>query len=123
MSEVPLPIIDFAPFFNGSDKQKVAAALNASLREFGFAYLTNYGLPKEKLDGMFEWVYESHLSAGVHVLIRFAQSKKFFSQPAEVKELAPHPASGAHHRGTSRARNPLCALPVTRLSRLLCTWT
>ncbi|KAJ8502872.1 hypothetical protein ONZ45_g11357 [Pleurotus djamor] len=40
-------------------------------------------LNTEKVDAMFGW------------------SKKFFGLPLEVKQLAPHPPSGAHHRGYS----------------------
>ncbi|CCM03542.1 uncharacterized protein FIBRA_05676 [Fibroporia radiculosa] len=78
-----IPIIDFAPFIDGSNKQGVADAMYRSFRDVGFVYLVNHGLPKEKIDEMFDW------------------SKKFFAQPMDVKQLAPHPPSGTHHRGYS----------------------
>jgi isopenicillin N synthase-like dioxygenase len=57
--------------------------LFTSLKDTGFVYLLNHGLPQEKIDRMFQW------------------SKQFFSQPEETKQLAPHPPSGTHHRGYS----------------------
>ncbi|KAF8879771.1 thymine dioxygenase [Gymnopilus junonius] len=54
--------------------QGVADAILTSFQTTGFVYL---------ISAMFEW------------------SNKLFSQPTEVKQLAPHPASGAHHRGYS----------------------
>jgi len=82
-SDEIVKIVDFGPFIDGSNKQAVADALLASFQEVGFVYLVNHGLSREKMGQMFEW------------------SKKFFSQSTEVKQLAPHPASGAHHRGYS----------------------
>ncbi|KAH9942877.1 thymine dioxygenase [Amylocystis lapponica] len=78
-----IPILDFGPFLDGSRKQAVADVVVQSFKEVGFIYLINHGLPKERIDGMFEW------------------SRTFFSQPMEIKHLAPHPASGTHHRGYS----------------------
>jgi len=45
--------------------------------------LVNHGLPQSRIDSMFSW------------------SKKLFSLPMEIKQLAPHPVSGSHHRGYS----------------------
>lgn len=78
-----IPIVNFAAFIDGSNKQEVADTMIDSFKTVGFVYLVNHGLAKEKIDGMFDW------------------SKKFFKQPVEVKQLAPHPESGAHHRGYS----------------------
>lgn len=47
------------------------------------------------------------------------QSKRFFSQPQEVKLLAPHPANGAHHRGSLLWESVIKTL--TDWGRLLCT--
>ncbi|THH31050.1 hypothetical protein EUX98_g3137 [Antrodiella citrinella] len=80
---VPIGVVDFKPFLDGSDKQGVGAAIVKSFKETGFVYLMNHGLAQEKIDEMFKW------------------SKEFFAQPTEVKLLAPHPASGTHHRGYS----------------------
>ncbi|KAI0720496.1 thymine dioxygenase [Cerioporus squamosus] len=76
-----IPIIDFSGFLDGSAKQQTAAAILDSFKRFGFVYLKNYGLPTEKVDEMFDW------------------SKKFFSQPTEVKMLAPHPGVPHINRG------------------------
>ncbi|KAH9841554.1 Clavaminate synthase-like protein [Rhodofomes roseus] len=78
-----IPIISLAAFLNASNKQAVAEAMLDSFKTIGFVYLVDHGVPKEKIDGMFDW------------------SKKFFALPAETKMLAPHPPSGTHHRGYS----------------------
>ncbi|KIM37686.1 hypothetical protein M413DRAFT_448220 [Hebeloma cylindrosporum] len=75
--------VDFGPFLDGSDKQGVANAILDSFKSIGFVYLVNHGLDEAKIASMFEW------------------SKKLFSQPMDIKQLAPHPVSGAHHRGYS----------------------
>jgi len=78
-----IAVVDFEPFTNGSDKQRVGEAVVKSFEDTGFVYLVNHGLDKDKVDRMFQW------------------SKEFFAQPTEVKQLAPHPPSGTHHRGWS----------------------
>ncbi|KAJ7246122.1 Clavaminate synthase-like protein [Mycena haematopus] len=83
-----IPIIDFAPFLPGSkstsdDKLIVAHKIVASFKDIGFVYLLNHGIPPERSAEMFTW------------------SKEFFAQDLETKNLAPHPSSGAHHRGYS----------------------
>ncbi|KAG1817133.1 thymine dioxygenase [Suillus subaureus] len=83
MSSHPIPIIDFAPFLDGSAKQQVADQLLGSFKSAGFVYLTNFGLSNEEVQEMFDW------------------SKRFFALPHESKMLAPHPGSGMHHRGYS----------------------
>ncbi|EKM78967.1 hypothetical protein AGABI1DRAFT_114495 [Agaricus bisporus var. burnettii JB137-S8] len=75
--------VNFEPFLDGSNKQAVADALLSSFKNEGFVYLVNHGLPQEKIDTMFE------------------MSKAFFEMPHAKKMQAPHPASGAHHRGYS----------------------
>ncbi|KAI0335896.1 thymine dioxygenase [Cubamyces sp. BRFM 1775] len=76
-----IPIIDFSGFLDGSAKDEVAKAVIESFKRWGFVYLKNFGLPTEQVDEMFEW------------------SKKFFSQPKEVKMLAPHPGVPHINRG------------------------
>jgi len=76
-------VVDFAPFLDGSDRQGVSDAILDSFKTTGFVYLVSHGLPQDMIDSMFYW------------------SKKLFSQPMEIKELAPHPVSGSHHRGYS----------------------
>ncbi|KAF9475374.1 thymine dioxygenase [Pholiota conissans] len=76
-------VVDFGPFLDGSDREGVADAVLESFKTIGFVYLANHGLPHDKISSMFEW------------------SKKLFDLPLEIKQLAPHPESGAHHRGYS----------------------
>ncbi|KAF7364575.1 Thymine dioxygenase [Mycena venus] len=78
-----ISVVDFAPFLDGSNKQGVADEILSSFKRVGFVYLLNHGLPQDRIAKM------------------FAVSKEFFAQPTEVKELAPHPPSGTHHRGYS----------------------
>ncbi|KAF8200129.1 thymine dioxygenase [Pholiota molesta] len=82
-TQTSVKVVDFGPFLDGSDRQGVADAVLESFKSIGFVYLANHGLPQEKVASMFEW------------------SKKLFDQPMEIKQLAPHPESGAHHRGYS----------------------
>lgn len=49
-------VLNFRPFLDGSNKQEVADALFASMKDSGFVYLVNHGLPQDKIDGMFEMV-------------------------------------------------------------------
>ncbi|VDC04330.1 unnamed protein product [Peniophora sp. CBMAI 1063] len=51
--------------------------------DIGFVQLVNHSLSPADIEAMFDW------------------SKRFFSLPDEIKHLAPHPASGTHHRGYS----------------------
>ncbi|OAA55790.1 oxidoreductase, 2OG-Fe(II) oxygenase family [Niveomyces insectorum RCEF 264] len=80
-----IPIIDFAPFRNGSldEKKAVGKAVYEAFRDVGFAYLANHGVPQETVDEAFEW------------------NAKFFDLPKEVKEKAKHPPEGWWHRGYS----------------------
>ncbi|THH14855.1 hypothetical protein EW146_g5544 [Bondarzewia mesenterica] len=78
-----IAIIDFAPFLDGTMKQSVADIMLSSFKDVGFVYLVNHGLPKYKVQAMFDL------------------SKQFFDLPMETKNLAPHPPSGSHHRGYS----------------------
>lgn len=99
-----IDVIDFGAFLDGSRKQEVADAIVQSFQDIGFVYLVNHGLSQENLDGMFDWVRPRlpHQLQLDHLLIMLLQSKRFFSQPTDVKLLAPHPASGSHHRGLSQ---------------------
>ena len=51
-----ISVIDFAGFLDGSQKQAVADEMLASFKHVGFVCLINHGLPKQKIDAMFEWV-------------------------------------------------------------------
>ncbi|KAI0822286.1 thymine dioxygenase [Trametes gibbosa] len=84
-----ISVLDFGAFLDGSAKQDVATAMLDSFKRVGFVYLVNHGIPESKIRDMFQW------------------SKRFFAQPLEVKQLAPHPPSGTHHRGAKQLeRNP-----------------
>ncbi|KAJ6609998.1 thymine dioxygenase [Mycena sp. CBHHK59/15] len=83
LNDTGIAIVDFAPFLDGSSKKEVADSILSSFKEVGFVYLLNHGIPQERIAEMFEL------------------SKTFFSQPMDVKQLAPHPPSGTHHRGYS----------------------
>ncbi|KAG6809711.1 hypothetical protein H0H92_015046 [Tricholoma furcatifolium] len=76
-------VVDFAPFLNGADRKSTAAAILQSFQTTGFVCLVNHGFPDHIIEDMFNW------------------SKKFFALSEEEKMLAPHPPSGAHHRGYS----------------------
>ncbi|KAL5411167.1 hypothetical protein PMIN04_010369 [Paraphaeosphaeria minitans] len=80
-----IPIVDFSAFPNGGkeEQEQVARQIDNAFRQVGFVYLKNHAIPREKVDECFSW------------------SKKFFALPMETKMLAPHPPSGAHHRGYS----------------------
>ncbi|KZV66064.1 thymine dioxygenase [Peniophora sp. CONT] len=78
-----VPVVDFGPFLDGTNRQEVADAMLRSFQEIGFVQLVNHSLSQTDIESMFIW------------------SRRFFSLPDEVKQLAPHPASGTHHRGYS----------------------
>ncbi|OJT13986.1 UPF0676 protein [Trametes pubescens] len=78
-----IAVLDFGSFLDGSARDDVARAMVDSFKRVGFVYLVNHGIPKDKIRAMFDW------------------SKRFFAQPMEVKQQAPHPPSGTHHRGYS----------------------
>ena len=56
MSSPPIPVVDFAPFLDGSAKQQAADQLLASFKSAGFVYLTNFGIPDGEVQEMFDWV-------------------------------------------------------------------
>ncbi|KAK7041439.1 hypothetical protein VNI00_009305 [Paramarasmius palmivorus] len=82
---VTIPVIDFTDFGDGTSEkaEEIGREFFKACRDVGFAYLVNTGIPKDKVDEMFEW------------------SSKFFSLPVEVKNKAPHPPEGWKHRGYS----------------------
>lgn len=98
-----ISVIDFGGFLDGSQKQAVADEMLASLKHAGFICLINHGLPKAKIDSMFEWVRVLAVCGcdlrDSHSRVPMVQSRRFFSLPIETKMLAPHPPSGTHHRG------------------------
>lgn len=54
-----IPIIDFASFLDGSRKTEVGAAMLSSFKTVGFVYIVNHGIPKGKVDTMFDFVRHS----------------------------------------------------------------
>ncbi|KAJ7710404.1 non-heme dioxygenase in morphine synthesis N-terminal-domain-containing protein [Mycena rosella] len=66
-----------------TENQGVADEILSAFKEAGFVYLLNHGFPQDQIAKM------------------FAVSKEFFAQSTDIKELAPHPPSGTHHRGYS----------------------
>jgi len=84
-SDLPLPVIDFAGFGDGTSSEalKIGNKLIEACRDVGFAYLINTGISQAQVDEMFAW------------------SQKFFNLPLDIKQLAPHPKEGWKHRGYS----------------------
>lgn len=80
-----VPVIDFQPFLDGTPagKLKVGKEMYSAMKDVGFMYVINHGIPKEDQDRMFAW------------------SKAFFELPDEIKARCCHPEDGAHHRGWS----------------------
>ncbi len=64
-----IPVIDFAPFRNGSEnsKRQVAQAIGEACRHTGFFYIVNHGIQETRIDSL------------IH------QTFRFFHQPLEEK--------------------------------------
>ncbi|EQL01805.1 hypothetical protein G6O67_003492 [Ophiocordyceps sinensis] len=80
-----IPIVDLAPLESKSsrERQETAAELYDAFKNVGFAYIKNHGVPQDVVQEAFEW------------------SRNFFALPQSVKDKAPHPPQGWHHRGYS----------------------
>ncbi|KAM4067147.1 2OG-Fe(II) oxygenase superfamily protein [Hirsutella rhossiliensis] len=80
-----IPIVDLAPLESDSPREleETAARLYDAFKNVGFAYVKNHGVPQDVVDEAFAW------------------SRKFFALPQSVKDKAPHPPYGWHHRGYS----------------------
>lgn len=80
-----LPVVDFASFGDGtsSDALETGKRLLQACKDVGFAYLINTGISQAQADDMLTW------------------SRKFFSLPPDIKQLAPHPKEGWKQRGYS----------------------
>lgn len=80
-----VPLINFSGFIGGSPetRKEIGDQIFRAMRDVGFIYLQNHGIPQEDVDECFKW------------------SKKFFAMPEENKMKCPHPPSGSHHRGYS----------------------
>lgn len=84
-TEVAIPLIDFSLFHEGTPEQRklIGNQVVAAMKNYGFLYIINHGIPSEKFEEAFSW------------------SKKFFELPLEEKQKCAHPPNGAHHRGWS----------------------
>jgi hypothetical protein len=51
-----IAVIDFSGFLDGSNKQQVADRMLESLKDIGFVYLINHGIPPDRIAKMFELV-------------------------------------------------------------------
>ncbi|KAF2106424.1 hypothetical protein BDV96DRAFT_559301 [Lophiotrema nucula] len=78
-------VLDFSTYRTGSLKQRqeFVGQLDDAFRNDGFVRLINHGVDKDKVKMCFAW------------------SAQFFSLPADVKMLAPHPPGASPHRGYS----------------------
>jgi len=76
-----IPIVDFAPFLEGTQagRDAVAAEIGKACEEVGFFYLVNHGMPQALIDAT------------------FAVSAKFYAQP--LKERLKSAATLEHWRG------------------------
>lgn len=65
-----IPLIDFGAFVDGASagKRRAAAAIRDACEQIGFLYLTNHGVPREKIDAV------------------FAAAHRFFALPPERKQ-------------------------------------
>jgi len=56
-----IPIVNFGQYINGNEQEKhtIAAAIDSAFQNVGFVYLTNHGIPQEKVDECFIWVIPS----------------------------------------------------------------
>lgn len=63
-----IPVIDFAPFRDGSpeDAEATAKKIFEAFRDVGFAYLKNHGVPQEVVDEAFSWVTMAMASCKYH---------------------------------------------------------
>lgn len=54
-----LPVFDFSTFRKGSLEERKEASHDIvdAFKNFGFVYLLNHGIPQEKIDGLFAWVW------------------------------------------------------------------
>ena len=75
-----IPVIDLAPFLDGSDPAGVAERIGAACRTSGFLYLVNHGIDPALIDAA------------------MAQARRFFALP-EPRKMALHIARSPAHRG------------------------
>jgi len=85
-SSPTIPVVDFSPFYSqdSAERVKTGTAIFEALRDIGFVYLTNHGVPKEVIQEA------------------FAQSRAFFDLSLADKLKAPHPPESWNQRGYSQ---------------------
>jgi isopenicillin N synthase-like dioxygenase len=71
-----VPVIDIAPFREGTDPARVAAHWDAAMRQTGFAVVAGHGLRRDRLDEV------------------YAQAQCFFARPPEEKARFSFPERG-----------------------------
>ena len=59
--------VDFGPFRDGSNRQAVANEILDSFKSIGFLYLVNHGMPQDKIDSMFRWVWRFGCFARLYI--------------------------------------------------------
>ena len=54
-----VPVVDFSQFLHGSaaDRQAAAHAIDEAFQHIGFVHLRNHGVPQERVDACFAWVF------------------------------------------------------------------
>jgi len=54
-----IPLVDYGKSLHGSEaeQKEVAAQIDDAFRNVGFVYLINHGIPQERVDECFEWVF------------------------------------------------------------------
>lgn len=77
------PIIDLAPFFEGSEegKKETALALRNACINFGFMYVKNHGVPQELIDATYD------------------RGKRFLAETTPEERAGITMAGNAHNRG------------------------
>lgn len=90
MSQAPAPVIDVAPFFDGSpdERSAVAAAVGAACADIGFLLLTGHGVPADAIAGLHDAAME------------------FFGLPLEAKRLVRSPNDNLYQGYAHPGPNP-----------------
>ena len=80
-----LPVIDISPFVNTNStaeaRKEVALSIDRACTDFGFFYLTGYGIPQAKLEEV------------------ISLARQFFALPAEEKNKIKRHDAGGHEGG------------------------
>jgi isopenicillin N synthase-like dioxygenase len=83
-----IPVVDFAPFLQGTGMESVSSQMVHAFKNVGFVYIKNHGIPQNVVD------------------FQFAQSKAFFDLPQEEKDklawVSPEANRGYVQQGRER---------------------